>query len=138
MFWGVTLIINAEFVVDRNNVMEQNMASKKTKPLASRRCKGCEGISGPLDEKSILRLLKDVPEWGVEDGRLVRNFEFLNFHQTIEFVNVLAWLCNLENHHPDLMVSYSTCKVQFITHAVSGLTENDFITAAKIDAILKC
>lgn len=130
------LIIGGVFVVDRNNVMEQNMAGKKTKPLAQRRCKGCEGISGPLAEKSIRRFLKDVPEWSIEDGHLVRKFEFLNFHQTIEFVNMLAWLCNLENHHPDLLVSYSACKVQFITHAVSGLTENDFITAAKIDAIL--
>lgn len=112
------------------------MAGSKSKPLASRHCKGCEGISGPLSEKSIRRLLKDVPDWTIEGGRLTRRFEFLNFHQTIEFVNMLAWLCNLENHHPDLLVSYSTCTVQFITHAVSGLTENDFITAAKIDAIL--
>ncbi|MGC8560251.1 MAG: 4a-hydroxytetrahydrobiopterin dehydratase [Phycisphaerae bacterium] len=113
------------------------MAKKKSKSLAKRRCKGCEGISGPLDEKGIRKLLKGIPDWTLEDGRLVRHFEFMNFHQTIEFVNMIAWLCNLENHHPDLQVSYSACTVQFITHSVGGLTENDFIVASKIDAILK-
>jgi 4a-hydroxytetrahydrobiopterin dehydratase len=113
------------------------MAGKKTKSLAHRRCKGCEGISGPLDEKLVRRLLKEIPEWCIQDGHLTRRFEFLNFYQTIEFVNMVAWLCNLENHHPDLQVSYSACEVRFITHAVSGLTENDFVVAAKIDAILK-
>jgi 4a-hydroxytetrahydrobiopterin dehydratase len=113
------------------------MARQTTKPLAKRRCKGCEGISGPLDEKSVRRMLKMIPEWSLEEGALLRRFEFMNFHQTIEFVNMIAWLCNLENHHPDLRVSYSACTVRFITHSVGGLTENDFITASKIDAILK-
>ncbi len=112
------------------------MAVRK-KPLEKRKCRGCEGKTGPLDAKAIQRMLREIPDWTLFDGRLRRKFEFVNFHQTMEFVNAIAWLSNLENHHPDLHVSYSACVVDFITHSVAGLTENDFIVAAKIDALLK-
>ena len=76
-------------------------------------------------------------EWRVsnEGKEITRDFQFKNYHQTIAFVNAVAWIANREDHHPDMTVSYSSCRVRYSTHFVSGLTLNDFICAAKIDAL---
>ncbi|HAT8983211.1 TPA: 4a-hydroxytetrahydrobiopterin dehydratase, partial [Legionella pneumophila subsp. pneumophila] len=65
-----------------------------------------------------------------------RAFSFKNFYETMAFVNAIAWIANIENHHPDLEVGYNYCRVHFMTHALNGLTHNDFICAAKIDKLL--
>ena len=65
-----------------------------------------------------------------------RSVKFKNYYQTIAFVNALAWIANQEDHHPDLEVSYNRCVVHFSTHSIGGISENDFICAAKIDALL--
>ncbi len=77
-------------------------------------------------------------DWQLEhdEGRIRRDFEFSNFHETVEFVNALAWICNRQDHHPDLEVSYKHCVVSFTTHALGGLSENDFICAARADTLL--
>jgi 4a-hydroxytetrahydrobiopterin dehydratase len=77
-------------------------------------------------------------EWHSSDqaDTISRQFKFKNFYHTMAFVNAVAWIANQEDHHPDLAVSYSNCEVSFSTHAVGGLTENDFICAAKIDALV--
>jgi 4a-hydroxytetrahydrobiopterin dehydratase len=77
-------------------------------------------------------------DWSLaQDGdRIQRTFEFRNFYETIAFVNALAWIANTEDHHPNLAVSYKRCVVQFSTHAVGGLSDNDFICAAKTDALV--
>lgn len=77
-------------------------------------------------------------EWQSSDqaDRISRQFKFKNFYRTMAFVNAVAWIANQEDHHPDLEVSYSSCNVCFSTHAVGGLTENDFICAAKIDDLV--
>ena len=93
--------------------------------------------SPALGNSEIERLLGEVPGWS-RDGvqKIARTFEFKNFHETIEFVNALAWVIHREDHHPDMSVSYNRCHVVFSTHSVGGLSKNDFICAAKINALL--
>jgi 4a-hydroxytetrahydrobiopterin dehydratase len=107
--------------------------------LAERKCKPCEGGIAPLTRAEAENLLKEVDgDWvlNMEAGALRRAFKFRDFYRTMSFVNALAHIANIEDHHPDLEVGYNYCRVQFTTHAIKGLSENDFICAAKIDRIL--
>lgn len=110
--------------------------ARKIAVPSPRRCVPCEGGAQPLTEQQIRSALTKIPGWTVKDGKLVRVFEFPDFHQTMAFVNAVAWLANLENHHPDLEVGYSRCKVCYHTHSIGGLSQNDFICAGKITAML--
>ena len=74
--------------------------------------------------------------WRLIDGALEKTFVFKNYHQTIGFVNALAFIANSEDHHPDLAVSYSKCVVRFNTHDVNGISVSDFFCASKVDALL--
>ena len=74
--------------------------------------------------------------WRLIDGALEKSFSFKNFHQTMGFVNALAFIANTEDHHPDLQVSYSRCTVRFNTHDVNGISVSDFFCASKVDALL--
>ncbi len=113
------------------------MAKKRTSPaITSRKCKSCEGGVKPYTEDQIAKQLKSLPEWEYRGGSLVREFEFMNFYQTMAFVNAVAWLANLENHHPDMEVGYSRCVIRYNTHSIGGISENDFICAAKINVML--
>jgi 4a-hydroxytetrahydrobiopterin dehydratase len=106
--------------------------------LASRRCRPCEGGTAPLTEAAASELLKQLaPAWALHDhGHAIRReFGFRDFYRTMSFVNALAHLANVEDHHPDLEVGYNYCRVTFTTHAIHGLSENDFVCAAKIDLI---
>ncbi len=106
--------------------------------LSTKHCKPCEGGVSPMSKDEAGRLMSQIPSWTLsEDGAsLTRGFKFKNFHETMEFVNALAWIAHREDHHPDLEVGYNRCSVRYSTHAVGGLSENDFICAAKIDALL--
>ena len=104
--------------------------------LASRRCKPCEGGVAPYTAAETKDLLKQLKGWIVEDGKLVKVYPFTNYYQTMAFVNALAWISHREDHHPDLLVGYNKCRVEYSTHAIGGLSENDFICAAKCDALL--
>jgi 4a-hydroxytetrahydrobiopterin dehydratase len=103
--------------------------------LSSRRCVPCEGGTKPLGRDEIERLLKSLQGWESNGKEIFRSFEFKNFCQTMAFVNAVAWIANRQNHHPDLGVKYGSCTVRYSTHAIGGLSENDFICAAKIDAM---
>jgi len=106
--------------------------------LAERKCKACEGGIPALNRGEAERLLKDLnSEWvlNMEAGAIRRAFAFKDFYRTMSFVNALAHIANIEDHHPDLEVGYNYCRVQFTTHAVKGLSENDFICAAKLDQL---
>jgi len=103
--------------------------------LASRRCKPCDGTAAPLTEPQIAALLKDIRGWICENGVIAKTYTFENYHQTMAFVNASAWISHREDHHPDLTVGYNTCRVAYHTHAIQGISENDFICAAKLDAI---
>jgi 4a-hydroxytetrahydrobiopterin dehydratase len=106
--------------------------------LSEKKCVPCEGGVAPLTLGEATRLAAQLaPEWRLaEDARsIAREFRFLDFYRTMSFVNALAHIANVEDHHPDLEVGYSRCHVLFTTHAIKGLSENDFICAAKIDRI---
>ncbi len=103
--------------------------------LATKKCKPCEGGTAALSDAQARDLLKQLKGWILEDGKLVKVYPFGNYHQTMAFVNALAWISHREDHHPDLEVGYNKCRVTYWTHAVGGLSENDFICAAKCDAL---
>jgi 4a-hydroxytetrahydrobiopterin dehydratase len=105
--------------------------------LTEKRCMACEGEIPALSKEEIVGLAREVPKWRLaEDGKSIRrSFTFENYYQTMAFVNAVAWLAHQEGHHPDLEVHYSRCEVRYSTHAIDGLTENDFICAAKVDRL---
>jgi 4a-hydroxytetrahydrobiopterin dehydratase len=103
--------------------------------LTSRKCKPCEGGVDPLKPTEVENLLKELDGWRIESGSIAKTYSFKNHYQVLAFVNALAWTSHREDHHPDLAVGYNTCKVVYVTHAINGLSENDFICAAKVDAL---
>ncbi len=107
--------------------------------LTDKSCKPCEGGVAPLTPRDAGELLQQTPNWSLaEDGLSIsRRFEFKNFYQTMAFINAMAWIANREDHHPDFSASYKFCDVVYTTHAIGGLSENDFICAAKIDRLLR-
>lgn len=109
-----------------------------TDTLADKKCENCEIGSKPLSKDDITKLLTLVPEWQLtsDSKRISRIVKFKGFYKTMAFVNAVAWIANTEGHHPDLEVSYNQCIVNFTTHAADGLTNNDFICAAKVDKLL--
>ncbi len=105
--------------------------------LTRKKCQPCEGGVGPLGPEQVATLSHGVPGWEVREGEIARTYLFKDYYQTVAFVNAVAWIAHRENHHPDLEVGYNTCRVRYSTHAVHGLSENDFICAAKVDALLR-
>ena len=96
----------------------------------------CVHAAPALDDAGIAALLAQVPDWRADDHKLVREFLFRDYHETIEFVNALAFMVHREDHHPDLQVSYRRCTASWTTHSAGHkLSENDFICAAKADAL---
>jgi len=103
--------------------------------LAKQRCKPCEAGMSPLMQSEIDGLMLQLDNWQQYDHLISKTYHFKDYHQTIAFVNAIASMSHTENHHPELIVSYSSCRVEYTTHAIHGLSENDFICAAKIDAL---
>jgi 4a-hydroxytetrahydrobiopterin dehydratase len=103
--------------------------------LAARHCRPCEGGTPPLAGAEVERWLAGVAGWELADGVIAKRFEFKNYCQTMAFVNAVAWIAQSEGHHPDMEVSYRSCLVRYTTHAIGGLSENDFICAARVDAL---
>ena len=103
--------------------------------LAGRKCRPCETGVPPLRPEEIDTFLQQVPGWQHVNGVISRTYRFKDHHQTMAFVNAVAWISHREDHHPDLAVGYNQCRVDYMTHAVKGLSENDFICAAKIDKL---
>jgi 4a-hydroxytetrahydrobiopterin dehydratase len=107
--------------------------------LTEKSCQVCEGGVPALSTKEAAVLLANIPHWEIlpSGKEIKRAFQFKNFYHTMAFVNAIAWIANQEGHHPDLEIGYNYCHVRYSTHAVNGLTENDFICAAKIDKLQK-
>ena len=106
--------------------------------LATRKCKPCEGGVAPLSRAAAAQLLAQISdEWTLsDDARAIRReFRFRDFYRTMSFVNAVAHIANIEDHHPDLELGYNYCRVRYTTHAIGGLSENDFVCAAKVDLI---
>lgn len=109
-------------------------AAQTTASLASRHCRPQEGQRAYSDAE-IRSQLAELRGWKFADGAISRTFTFRDYFDTIAFVNALAWMIHGEDHHPELSVSYNRCTVTWSTHSVDGVSDNDFICAAKTDAI---
>jgi len=105
--------------------------------LLQKKCIPCEGGIAPLTKAEAEELRKQTPEWGVsKDGKMIsRKFKFKNFKETTTFFNKVAAIAEEENHHPDFEVHWGSMTLILQTHAIGGLSENDFIVAAKIDSL---
>jgi 4a-hydroxytetrahydrobiopterin dehydratase len=106
--------------------------------LRDRKCQPMPAGTPPFDATRSAELMPALAAgWRIaEDGRSLRRaFSFTDFYETMAFVNAVAWIANTEDHHPDLEVGYDYCRMTFSTHSVGGLSENDFICAAKVDAL---
>ena len=109
-----------------------------TESLAGKSCVPCEGGVPPLSSEEISLLLPQVNGWTVHDGKkLTRTYTFPDFAQALAFVNRAGAVAEAEAHHPDLFLTWGKVGVEVWTHAIGGLSENDFILAAKLDAVLK-
>jgi 4a-hydroxytetrahydrobiopterin dehydratase len=106
--------------------------------LTTKQCVPCEGGVPALDADQVITMISHLSGWRVEGsaGELRKQFKFAGFRQTMAFVDRLAELAEAEGHHPDFCVRYDTLDVVLTTHAISGLSENDFIVAAKIDQLV--
>lgn len=112
--------------------------TQTAEPLAERKCVPCEGGVPPLTEDQARLLVAQVNQaWHLEEGKLVRQFKFRNFRDAMAFVNKVADVAESEGHHPDISISYNRVSLSLFTHAIKGLSDNDFIMAAKIDPLLK-
>lgn len=105
--------------------------------LANKQCKPCEGGVPPLSPEETNELMQQLEGWSVANNTISKTFEFKNHYQTMAFANAVAWISHRENHHPDMTVGYNKCQVEYTTHAINGLSENDFICAAKVDGLFK-
>lgn len=107
--------------------------------LAALHCKPRKGPEHALGVARVQELLALLPEWqAVGDGKsIAKTFRFKNFYETLGFVNAIGWMANRQDHHPDLEVGYNRCVVHWSTHDVGGLSMNDFICAARVEAIVQ-
>jgi 4a-hydroxytetrahydrobiopterin dehydratase len=106
--------------------------------LLSRRCSACTPSTPKVSAEQADRLITELPGFArdADAARLSKAFQFKNYYETMAFVNAVAFIAHREDHHPDLEVGYKTCKVTYSTHDVGGLSENDFICAAKVNALV--
>ena len=103
--------------------------------LARKKCQPCEGGVAPLSDDQVRPMLKGLEGWSRDGKSITKTYKFRNYFETMAFVNATAWISHREDHHPSLRVEYNECRVAYSTHAIKGLSENDFICAAKIDAL---
>ena len=105
--------------------------------LASKTCVPCRGGIPPLAGPELEALARQVPDWKVVDGHhLTRNFPFKNFLQALAFVNKVGALAEEQGHHPDILLAWGKAEITTWTHKINGLTESDFILAAKMDKLV--
>ncbi|HCU25887.1 MAG TPA: 4a-hydroxytetrahydrobiopterin dehydratase [Deltaproteobacteria bacterium] len=103
--------------------------------LKSKKCVPCKGDTPKLEGPAAEKLLQELDGWEILAGKLHKTFRFKNFRQAMQFVNPMAEIAEAENHHPNFCVNYREVDVTIWTHAIDGLSENDFILAAKYDAV---
>jgi 4a-hydroxytetrahydrobiopterin dehydratase len=106
--------------------------------LVDRKCAPCEGGVPPMSADEAAAMIVQLHgDWKIaaDSKSLKRSYRFKDFYRTMSFVNAVAYIANSEDHHPDLEVGYSYCRVTFATHSIGGLSQNDFICAAKLDRL---
>lgn len=113
------------------------MSPANSLPLHQQRCEPRAG--SPLSTAGQHAMLGQIPGWQVDGsvpgGALTRTYTFPDFHRTMAFVNAVAWIAHEQDHHPDMAVSYNRCTLRWSTHSVGGVSLNDFICAARVDAL---
>ena len=102
--------------------------------LAAMHCKPLEGHSAMTAQEIDAHLLQ-FEAWSFSNGAIEKTFHFADYHHTMAFVNAVAWIAHREDHHPDMAFGYNRCTLRFNTHSVGGVSLNDFICAAKVDAL---
>ena len=107
--------------------------------LRTKRCAPCREDTPRVPPEEVTRLLGTLPGYKADllVGSISKVYEFKNFYETMAFVNAVAYIAHVEDHHPDLAVSYNRCVVTYSTHAIGGLSENDFICATKTEALVR-
>lgn len=105
--------------------------------LLQKKCTTHQSCAAALTQPQIDDLVLLLDGWEQYDHLISKKYTFADFHQTMEFVNAVAWIAHRENHHPELTVNYNSCLVEYTTHAIHGLSEADFICAAKVEALLQ-
>ena len=106
--------------------------------LASKACVPCQGGMAAYDAATAQSMAAQLTGWALSDDAttITRRFEFKGFAKAVEMANLAAWLGNKQGHHPDISFGWGYCQVTFTTHEAGGLTENDFICAARLDALI--
>lgn len=105
--------------------------------LTEKKCQACEGNVKPLEKAQAMLFLKQLTDWQLDEKAqaIYRHFKFKGHLHLMRFLNAVAYLSQQEGHHPDVQYGYNTCLITYTTHAISGLSENDFICAAKVDQL---
>ncbi|HUG24854.1 4a-hydroxytetrahydrobiopterin dehydratase [Piscinibacter sp.] len=98
----------------------------------------CQVLDGgkPMNEDEVHRHLNEVSGWHLNNGAIEKSFNFKDYLELMAFINAMAWICHTEDHHPDVAMGYNRCTVRFNTHSVGGISVNDFICAAKVNALV--
>ncbi|MEK9917166.1 MAG: 4a-hydroxytetrahydrobiopterin dehydratase [Betaproteobacteria bacterium] len=109
------------------------MTTKITENLIRQKCQPCEGGVDPIPETQAKLMLNGLQDWSLSQESITKNYEFQNHYQAVAFLNAIAWISHREDHHPDISLGYNSVSVTYTTHAIDGLSENDFICAAKVD-----
>lgn len=104
--------------------------------LLKKHCTPVSPRGEPLSIAEVRAVLQELPGWELVDVEIFKTFKFANYHETMAFVNATAWISHREDHHPDLEVGYNKCRVRYSTHSIGGLSENDLICAAKVEALV--
>ncbi len=110
-----------------------------THSLALKHCTPMKSNQQPLDAAKAKEQLQWLPDWSlIEDGTAItKDFRFKDFHRTLGFINAVGFIANQQDHHPDIEAGYGHCQLRWSTHDVNGLSINDFICAAKVEALLE-
>jgi 4a-hydroxytetrahydrobiopterin dehydratase len=104
--------------------------------LVKRRCVACAAGTPPVAEAQVRGVLRELPGWELAGNEIAKTYKFANYHETMAFVNAVAWVAHREDHHPDLEVGYNRCRVRYSTHSIGGISENDLICGAKVEALV--
>jgi 4a-hydroxytetrahydrobiopterin dehydratase len=103
--------------------------------LSDQKCKPCNSDTPPLSREDAEILLREVPDWTLQDGSIEKMFEFSDFKEAMRFVNHIARAAEEEGHHPDIHIFYNKVRLVLTTHKIGGLSRNDFVLASKIEAL---
>jgi 4a-hydroxytetrahydrobiopterin dehydratase len=105
--------------------------------LSAGRCESCEGLDAAMGEGEAQELLDELPDWVLSDDarRISQEFSFRDFKDAMLFTNAVGWMAEAQGHHPDMELGWGRVRVTWTTHALGGLSRNDFICAAKVQAL---